>query len=193
MLKLWTRDRFMEVHSRKSDPPSCLHSLFRCPGPTNYQSEDSSTGERVVRARFDAVWNFRRCDNSPCKLPATGWQWPTLETHGDTAPRQFRGTRIYLYGRQMKTSEGIPIETEFSGDNISAMVLWAPVEGSDAPWLYFVEAIEAVSLGRFYQAIVPAHAAGEISIAPIGRSFLTKSSENRSKGLCGRSSVSPPS
>jgi hypothetical protein len=79
----------------------------------------------------------------------------------------------------MKTSEGIPIEEEFSGDNISVMVLWAPVEGSDAPWLYLLDAIEAVTLGRFSQAVVPAHAAAEISITPIIRSFLTKYSAGK--------------
>jgi hypothetical protein len=74
----------------------------------------------------------------------------------------------------MKTSEGIPIEEEALGENIGVMVLWAPVEGSDAPWLYLVDAVEAVTLGRFSQAIVPAHAATEISITPIIRSFLVK-------------------
>jgi hypothetical protein len=102
-----------------------------------------------------------------------------VETHGNTPPRRYRGTKIYLYGRQMKTSEGKPIEEEFSGDNISVMVLWAPVEGSDVPWLYLVDAIEAITLGRFSQAIVPAHAAAEISITPIVRSFLIKYSARK--------------
>ncbi len=102
-----------------------------------------------------------------------------LETHGNIPPRRFRGTKIYLYGVQMRTSEGIPIEEEFSGENISVMVLWAPVEDSDAPWLYLVDAIEAVTFGRFSQAVVPAHAAAEISITPIVRSFLTKYSAGK--------------
>jgi hypothetical protein len=102
-----------------------------------------------------------------------------LETHANTPPRRFRGTKIYLYGWQMKTSEGVPIEEEFSGDNISVMVLWAPVEGSDAPWLYLVDAIEAVTLGRFSQAIVPAHAAAEICMRPIVHSFLIKYSARK--------------
>jgi hypothetical protein len=97
-----------------------------------------------------------------------------IESHANTPPRRFRGTKIYLHGVQMRTSEGIPIEEEVLGENIGVMVLWAPVEGSDAPWLYLVDAVEAVTLGRFSQAIVPAHAATEISITPIIRSFLIK-------------------
>ena len=97
-----------------------------------------------------------------------------LETHGNTPPRRFRGTKIHLYGVQMRTSEGIPIEEEFPGDNISIMVMWAPVEDSNTPWVYLIDAVEAVTLGRFSQAIVPAHAAAEISITPIIRSFLMK-------------------
>jgi len=97
-----------------------------------------------------------------------------LEKHGNMPHRRFRGTKAYLYGVQMRTAEGKPIEEEFSGDNISALVLWAPVEDSSAPWLYLVDAMEALTLGRVSQAIVPAHAAAEISITPIVRSFLLK-------------------
>jgi len=97
-----------------------------------------------------------------------------IELHGNTPLRRFRGTKIHLYGIQTKTSEGVPNEEKVSGDNVSVMALWAPVEGSDAPWLYLVDAIEAVTQGRFSQAIVPAHAAAEISITPIVRSFLIK-------------------
>jgi hypothetical protein len=95
-----------------------------------------------------------------------------LETHGNVPHRRFRSTKVSLYGVQMKTSEGVPIEEEFSGDNIHAMVVWAPVEDSGAPWLYLVDAFEALALGQLSQAIVPAHAATEISITPIVRSIL---------------------
>jgi hypothetical protein len=102
-----------------------------------------------------------------------------LETHGNTPPRRFRGTKTHLYGVQMKTSEGIPIEEEFTGDNISVMVMWAPMEDSQASWLYLVDAIEAVTLERFSQAIVPAFAAAEISITPIVNSMLLKYSARK--------------
>ena len=105
--------------------------------------------------------------------PHGGNCWP-LEIHGNTPPRRFRGTKISLYGVQMKTSEGIPIEEEFEGNNIGVMVLWAPAADSDTPWLYLVDAIEAVTLGRFSQAIVPAHAATEIATRPTIHSLLFK-------------------
>jgi hypothetical protein len=97
-----------------------------------------------------------------------------IELHGNTPPRRFRGTKINLYGLQARTSAGVPYEEKIAGDNVSVLVLWAPIESSDAPWLYLVDAIEAVTLRRFSQAIVPAHAAAEISITPIVRSFLMK-------------------
>ena len=90
--------------------------------------------------------------------------------------RRFRGTKIYLYGLQMRTSDGIPSDEKFSGNNISALVLWASLDESSAPWLYLVDAIEALTLGRLSQGIVPAHAAAEISITPIVRAFLLKHS-----------------
>ncbi len=96
------------------------------------------------------------------------------ETHANMPYRRFRGTKVYLHGLQMRTAEGIPIEDEFSGDNISALVLWAPIDDSSAPWLYLVDAMEALTLGRASQAIVPANAAAEISITPVVRSFLLR-------------------
>ena len=102
-----------------------------------------------------------------------------LETHGNLPNRRFRGTKVNLYGVQMRTSEGVPIEEEFPGDNISVMVLWAPAGDSDTPWLYLVDAIDDVTWGRFSQAIVPAHAAAEISITPVVRSFLIKHSARK--------------
>ena len=103
-----------------------------------------------------------------------------LETHSNMPHRRFRGTKTYLYGVQMRTSDGEPIEEEFLGENISVVVLWAPVEDSDVPWLYLVDAIEALTLGRLSQAIVPAHAAAEISITPVVRQFLLKYSARES-------------
>lgn len=96
-----------------------------------------------------------------------------LEWWGNTPPRRFRGTRAYLYGVQCKTSDGVPIEEQLSGENVGVTVLWAPMEDS-VPWLYLVDAIEAVSVKRYSQAIVPAHAAAEISITPIVYSILAK-------------------
>jgi hypothetical protein len=99
-----------------------------------------------------------------------------LETHSNMPRRRFLGTRVYLYGVQMRTSDGVLIEEEFSGENISVMVLWAPVQQSEISWLYLVDAIEAVTTGRLSQAIVPAHAAVEIAIAPVVRQILLRHS-----------------
>jgi hypothetical protein len=96
------------------------------------------------------------------------------ERHSNRPLRRFTGTKVYLHGLQMRTADGLPIEEEFSGENIAAQVLWAPLGDSSAPWFYLVDAIEALSLGRLSQAIVPAHAAAEISISPVVRSVLLK-------------------
>ncbi len=106
-----------------------------------------------------------------CYTPQGGNCLP-IETHGNLPHRRFRGTKVNLYGVQMKTSDGIPVEAEFSGDNVFVMVLWAPAKDSGAPWLYLVDAFEALALGQLSQAIVPAHAAAEISITPVVRSIL---------------------
>ncbi len=106
-----------------------------------------------------------------CYTPQGGNCLP-IETHGNLPHRRFRSTNVGLYGVQMRTSEGIPIEHESSANNILVMVLWAPVEDSGAPWLYLVDAFEALALGQLSQAIVPAHAAAEISITPVVRSIL---------------------
>jgi hypothetical protein len=141
--------------------PQVTHLKFRV--PANRTAELDLTKHGIPEGATILHVNYTPHDNS---LP--------IELHGNTPPRRFRGTKVNLYGMQTKTSEGVPNEEKISGDNISVMVLWAPIEGSDAPWLYLVDAIEAVSLGRFSQAIVPAHAATEISITPIIRSFLIK-------------------
>ncbi len=106
-----------------------------------------------------------------CYTPFGGNCLP-METHGNLPHRRFRGTKVNLYGLQTKTSEGIPIQEEISGANIGAMVLWDPIEDSGAPWLYLVDALEALTLGQLSQAIVPAHAAAEISVTPVVRSIL---------------------
>jgi hypothetical protein len=62
---------------------------------------------------------------------------------------------------------------QISGENVGVTVLWAPNEDS-AAWLYLVDAIEAVSVRRYSQAIVPAHAAAEISISPIVSAILQR-------------------
>jgi hypothetical protein len=129
--------------------------------PANKTTKLDFTQYGIPEGATILVVNYTPNDNS---LP--------IELHGNTPPRRFRGTKITLYGFQTKTSDGVPYEERISGENVSVMVLWAPVEGSDAPWLYLVDAIEAVTLNRFAQAIVPAHAAAEISITPIVRSFL---------------------
>ena len=105
-----------------------------------------------------------------------------IEWHGNTPPRRFRGTRVNLYGVQTRTSDGVPNEATIAGDNLGVMILWAPAGQEDLPWLYLVDAIEAVSLGRFSQAIVPAHTAAEISITPIIRPILVKYSSQKYAG-----------
>jgi|SRR5579859_3708508 len=96
------------------------------------------------------------------------------ETHANMPHRRFRGTKVHLHGLQMRTAEGVPVKDEFSEENISALVLWAPADDGSVPWVYLVDAIEALTMGRLSQAIVPAQAAVEISITPAVRSFLMK-------------------
>ena len=83
----------------------------------------------------------------------------------------------------MRTSEGVPIEEEFGGNNINAAIVWAPTGDSGAPWLYLVDAFEALSIGKLSQAIVPAHAAAEISINPAVRDILLQGAGNGIKEI----------
>jgi len=106
-----------------------------------------------------------------------------IETHGNMPRRRFIGTKAYLYGLQMRTSEGVPIEEEFGGNNINAAIVWAPTGDSGAPWLYLVDAFEALSIGKLSQAIVPAHAAAEISINPAVRDILLQGAGNGIKEI----------
>jgi hypothetical protein len=146
--------------------PKVTHLKFRV--PANKAAELDLTKFGIPEGATILFVNYTPNDNS---LP--------IEWHGNTPPRRFRGTKVNLYGVQTRTSEGIPYEEAVSGDNVGVMVLWAPAEPSDAPWLYLVDAIEAVSLGRFSQAIVPAHAAAEISITPMIRPILIKYSSRK--------------
>lgn len=106
-----------------------------------------------------------------------------IETHGNVPRRRFIGTTAYLYGLQMRTSDGLPIQEEFHGKNINAAVVWAPIGDSGAPWLYLVDAFEALSVGKLSQAIVPAHAAAEISINPVVRHILLQHAGQEIKEL----------
>jgi len=97
-----------------------------------------------------------------------------IETHGNMPRRRFIGTKAYLHGLQMRTANGLPILEEYEGKNITAAVVWVPVADSEVPWLYLVDAFEALSVGKLSQAIVPAHAAAEIAINPVVRQMLLR-------------------
>lgn len=101
-----------------------------------------------------------------------------IETHGNTPHRRIRGTKVDLYGLQMRTSEGVPVAEEFSGDNINATVVWAQEEESEIAWRYLVDAFESLALGKLSQAILPAHSAVEICISRRIRSLLEQHASN---------------
>ncbi len=105
-----------------------------------------------------------------------------VETHGNTPHRRIQGTKVCLYGLQMRTSEGVPIEEEFSGDNVNVMVVWAQEEETEIAWNYLIDAFESLALGKLSQAIVPAHSAAEICISRRIRSLLEQHASNERVG-----------
>ena len=86
--------------------------------------------------------------------------------HGNSAGTRLLGPKVYVYG--------MPIGSGTAGGKIAAMVTW--IRGKDAAesWVYLIDAFEAISSGRFWHVILPAHVAFEIALIPLLKRELEK-------------------
>ncbi len=82
-----------------------------------------------------------------------------LEFHGNIPTRQIIGTKVILVGMKVGEGEG-PVR-------VAAFVLWIGSDERTDAWNFLVEALQAVALRRFGQAIIPAHMAVETALMPL--------------------------
>jgi hypothetical protein len=138
-----------------------------------------SLGAKQTGFLFDlAAGEAREIDLSKCGIPeeATildliftpqGGNCLPLMVHANRALIRTVGTKFWVYGRPMVESTAPP-------GKISMLVIWAHKSQESHSWLYLLDAFEALAAQRWWNVILPAYVAFEISLMPLVRASLER-------------------